>query len=194
MRTAELLRETKETKIKARLSIDSENRGLHGNTGIGFFDHMLNSFCIHGGFSLDLEVKGDLEVDCHHTIEDTGIVLGKLFSEIAGDRKKIARFGSAYIPMDESLAFCAVDVGGRGYLVYDVPVTSPMIGNYDTQITREFFYALAMNMAATLHLKIMYGENDHHKVEAIYKACARALSAALAETENAVLSAKGTLI
>ena len=131
MITVNKVRNTKETKIDMTLCVYAEERGLQGSTGIGFFDHMLNSFCIHGGFAIKLDMQGDLNVDGHHTVEDVGIVLGTLFKEVLGDKGGIKRFGHAYVPMDESLAFCAVDISGRPYIVYDVPVTAPMIGDYD---------------------------------------------------------------
>ncbi|MBE6564918.1 MAG: imidazoleglycerol-phosphate dehydratase HisB [Ruminococcaceae bacterium] len=194
MKEATLERNTKETKIRASLAVGVENGGLCGKSGIGFFDHMLNSFCVHGGFRLTLEVTGDLEVDGHHTVEDCGIVIGRLFADILGDKSGIRRFGNRYIPMDESLAFCALDLSGRPFLVFDADFTSPMIGDYDSQLTVEFFRALAFQMGATLHLKLMYGDNDHHKTEALYKAAAHAIREAMEPTANGqILSAKGTL-
>jgi imidazoleglycerol-phosphate dehydratase len=193
MVTVDKVRNTKETQIDMALSIRTKEKGLQGSTGIGFFDHMLNSFCIHGGFAIKLDMQGDLHVDGHHTVEDVGIVLGMLFKEALGDKGGIKRFGHAYVPMDESLAFSAVDISGRPYLVYDVPVTAPMIGDYDAQLTVEFMRALAYNMGATLHVKLEYGINEHHITEAVYKAVARALSQAMEETDGEILSAKGVL-
>ena len=193
MVTVDKVRNTKETQIDMALSIRTKEKGLQGSTGIGFFDHMLNSFCIHGGFAIKLDMQGDLHVDGHHTVEDVGIVLGMLFKEALGDKGGIKRFGHAYVPMDESLAFSAVDISGRPYLVYDVPVTAPMIGDYDAQLTVEFMRALAYNMGATLHVKLEYGINEHHITEAVYKAVARALSQAIEETDGEILSAKGVL-
>ncbi|MBR2461262.1 MAG: imidazoleglycerol-phosphate dehydratase, partial [Clostridia bacterium] len=167
--------------------------GLNGSSGIGFFDHMLNSFCVHGGFSVDLEMSGDLCVDGHHSVEDVGIVLGKLFAEILGDRGGIRRFGSCFLAMDEALAFCAVDISGRPFLHYSAPVTVPMIGDYDAQLTEEFMRALAVNMGATLHVRLEYGVNQHHITEAIYKAVARAIGEAVQPFGEGVLSAKGVL-
>jgi len=138
-------------------------------------------------------MKGDLFVDSHHTVEDVGIVLGKLFAEIAGDKKGIARFGQSYVPMDESLALAVIDFCGRPFLVFNAEFSSPFVGSYDTQLTLEFFRALAFNMGATLHINLMYGSNDHHKTEAIFKAVARSISASLCETGGAILSAKGSL-
>lgn len=193
MPEAEITRKTKETQITAKIKTNSENPMFIGTTGIGFFDHMLNSFCVHGGFELNLQMSGDLNVDCHHTVEDVGIILGRLFYELREKGKNINRFGSAYIPMDEALVFCAVDAGGRAYLVYDVPVKSDKIGEYDTQMTKEFFYAFAVNSAATIHIKSLYGENDHHKVEAVFKAFAKAMKEAYEPKTGPVLSTKGVL-
>ena len=194
MRTATKTRNTKETQINMTLTLEpSEKAGLYGETGIGFFDHMLNSFCVHGGFNVKLEMKGDINVDGHHTVEDVGIVLGSLFAEVLGDKGGIKRFGHAFVPMDEALAFAAVDISGRAYLVYDVPVTAPMIGNYDAQLTNEFMRALAFNMGATLHVKAEYGVNEHHITEAVYKATARAIAEAVTEKAGGVLSTKGVL-
>lgn len=193
MREAFIERNTKETQIKMTLRTESKAGSLKGSTGIGFFDHMLNSFCVHGGFEMELDMTGDLFVDSHHTVEDVGIVLGKVLAEIAGDKKGIARFGQSYVPMDESLALAVIDFCGRPFLVFNADFTSPLVGEYDTQLTVEFFRALAFNMGATLHVNLMYGANDHHKIEAIFKAVARAISASLADTGGAILSAKGSL-
>ena len=193
-RIASLTRITKETSIKMSLGLDRTGEGgLDGTSGIGFFDHMLNSFSIHGGFAISLEMKGDLDVDGHHSIEDIGIVLGRLFAEILGEKKNIARYGLSYVPMDEALARCVVDISGRPYLVFDAAFKNQMIGAYDTSLTVEFFRALAFNMGATLHIKLEYAENDHHAVEAIFKSCARAISQAVSKSDIAMLSAKGTL-
>ena len=193
MKEAFIERNTKETQIKMTLRTGSAVGGLKGSTGVGFFDHMLNSFCVHGGFAVTLKVKGDLQVDGHHTVEDTGIVLGKLFAEILGDKGGIKRFGSAYVPMDEALAFCAIDISGRPYLHYDAPVTAPMVGDYDAQLTEEFMRALAVNMGATLHIRLEYGVNQHHITEAIFKAVARPIGEAVTPFGEGVLSAKGAL-
>jgi len=193
MKEAFIERNTKETQIKMTLRTGSAVGGLKGSTGVGFFDHMLNSFCVHGSFEIELDMKGDLFVDSHHTVEDVGIVLGKLFAEIAGDKKGIARFGQSYVPMDESLALAVIDFCGRPFLVFNAEFSSPFVGSYDTQLTLEFFRALAFNMGATLHINLMYGSNDHHKTEAIFKAVARSISASLCETGGAILSAKGSL-
>ena len=193
MKEAFIERNTKETQIKMTLRTGSAVGGLKGSTGVGFFDHMLNSFCVHGSFEVEIDMKGDLFVDSHHTVEDVGIVLGKLFAEIAGDKKGIARFGQSYVPMDESLALAVIDFCGRPFLVFNAEFSSPFVGSYDTHLTLEFFRAFAFNMGATLHINLMYGSNDHHKTEAIFKAVARSISASLCETGGAILSAKGSL-
>lgn len=193
MRTAEKIRTTKETDIKMSLTLGAENGGLTGSSGIGFFDHILNSFCVHGGFKIELQMKGDLNVDGHHSVEDVGIVLGSLFAEALGDKSGINRFGTAYVPMDEALAFAVVDISGRPYLKYNVPVTSPTVGDYDAQLTEEFMRALAVNMGATLHIRLEYGLNEHHITEAVYKAAARAIKEAVTQNGGGVLSTKGVL-
>ena len=191
IRQATICRETKETQIALYLNLDGGERKIE--TGIGFFDHMLNSFAVHGGFGLILNCKGDLQVDGHHTVEDVGIVLGQAVARILGDRAGIARFGSAYVPMDEALGFCALDISGRPYLVFDAPMPQVMCGQYDTCLTVEFMRAFATHAGITLHLKSMYGDNAHHITEALYKALARALREAVRETGGEVLSAKGVL-
>lgn len=191
IRQATICRETKETQIALHLNLEGGERKIE--TGIGFFDHMLNSFAVHGGFGLILKCTGDLEVDGHHTVEDVGIALGQAVARILGDRAGIARFGSSYIPMDEALGFCALDISGRPYLVYDAPMPQPMCGQYDTCLTVEFMRAFATHAGITLHLKSMCGDNAHHITEALYKALARALRQAVTETGGEVLSAKGVL-
>lgn len=193
MRKSEMKRKTSETDISMSLELDCVSGKLTGSSGIGFFDHMLNSFCVHGGFCISLSMSGDLNVDGHHSVEDTGIVLGKLFAEILADKVGINRFGSAFVPMDESLARAVIDISGRPYLVFDADFSSDAIGDYDTQLTLEFFRALAYNMGATLHMKVEYGINDHHKTEALFKAAARAVSEAVKERGGEVLSSKGVL-
>ena len=191
IRQATICRESKETQIALYLNLEGGERKIE--TGIGFFDHMLNSFAVHGGFGLILKCTGDLEVDGHHTVEDVGIALGQALARILGDRAGIARFGSSYVPMDEALGFCALDISGRPYLVYDAPMPQPMCGQYDTCLTVEFMRAFATHAGITLHLKSMYGDNAHHITEALYKALARALRQAVTETGGEVLSAKGVL-
>ena len=164
------------------------------DTGIGFFDHMLTALAVHGGFGLRLKAEGDWNVDCHHTVEDTGIVLGRAFKQALGDRSGIVRYGHAMIPMDEALGFCAVDVSGRPYLVFDAAFPQERVGDFDTCMTEEFFRALSDNAGFTLHLRCPYGKNSHHMIEALFKACAHALCDATAENSTgAVLSTKGTL-
>jgi len=193
-RFAEINRETKETKIKLSLYIDSDTPGFTSSSGVGFFDHMLNTFAVHGGFCIKLEMTGDLNVDCHHSIEDIGIVLGSAFRKIIEQDKNITRFASEYIPMDESLALCSVDLGGRAYLVFNADFKSNAIGGYDAQMTKEFFYALSHNMQSTIHINLLYGENDHHKTEAIFKSAAKSIKNALILTgKNNIASAKGTI-
>ena len=177
MRSAEITRETRETKIRLSLCLEGGAREIH--TGIGFFDHMLHSFAVHGGFGLTMQCEGDLVVDGHHTVEDIGIVLGQALAHALGEKRGIARFGSAYVPMDEALGFCALDCSGRPFLVFDAPMPQPMCGQYDTCLTVEFMRALAVNAGLTLHLKGMYGDNAHHITEALFKALARALRQAV---------------
>lgn len=192
MRTSEITRKTKETDITLKLSLDGGDVKI--DTGIGFFDHMLNSFATHGGFGLELTAKGDLEVDGHHTVEDVGIVLGKAFCEALGDKGSIERFGSFYVPMDEALAFASVDVSGRPFLVFDADFPQDMCGDYDCSLTVEFMRALAFNAQITLHIKSVYGDNSHHITEAIFKAAAHALKAAVAPNNSGKpLSTKGVL-
>ncbi len=191
---ASLIRNTFETKIKMSISFDeTEGFGLRGTSGVGFFDHMLNSLAVHCGAVITLDMTGDLNVDCHHTIEDVGIVLGKLLSEVAAKNAPLMRYGTSFIPMDEALARCVMDISGRPYLVCDYTPKSPMIGDFDTQMVTEFFRAVAFNMGATVHLAVLYGDNDHHMVEALFKAFAHALSDAVKPKSGAVLSAKGVL-
>ena len=194
VRAAALDRRTLETQIQMSLELDRRGSGgLSGSTGIGFFDHMLNSFAVHGGFLITLSMKGDLDVDAHHSVEDVGIVLGKLFAETLGDRSGIARFGMSYVPMDEALARSVIDICGRPYLVFDAAFKNQSVGTFDTCLTVEFFRALAVNMGATLHIKLEYAENDHHAIEAIFKSAARAISQAAEMTGGGALSAKGSL-
>lgn len=192
-RTARITRKTKETEITVQLSLEGPPRAQI-RTGIGFFDHMLTALAIHGGIALEVACKGDLEVDCHHSVEDTGIVLGMALREALSDRTGIARYGSARIPMDEALACADLDVSGRPYLVCRAAFTADRVGGMDTQMVPEFFRALAFHAGFTLHLNVPYGENDHHKIEALFKAFAHALRAAAARTgEREALSTKGTL-
>ena len=191
MRSAKLERVTKETNVSVSLNLDGGDVKI--DTGIGFFDNMLTAFGVHGGFGLEVKTKGDLEVDCHHTIEDTAIVLGKVLGEALGDKSGIARYGSFYIPMDESLAFCSLDISGRPFLVFDAEFKEERIGGYDSCMTEEFMRALAFNAGITLHIKLLYGTNSHHATEGIYKAVAHALAVAVKETGKGTLSTKGVL-
>lgn len=190
-RTAEISRSTKETDVTVILCLDGGTVDI--STGIGFFDHMLTAFAVHGGMGLGLHTMGDLHVDGHHTVEDTGIVLGKAFKEALGDMKGIARYGTAFIPMDEALGFCSLDISGRPFLVFDAEFTDMRIGEYDSCLTEEFFRAFAYNAGITLHLKCEYGKNDHHKTEALFKAAAHALKAAKTVSGREILSTKGVL-
>lgn len=192
MRCATVERKTKETDI--RLSLNLDGGKIFIDTGIGFFDHMLNSFATHGRFGLEVTVNGDLNVDEHHTIEDTGIVLGKAFADALSDKNKIERFGSFYVPMDETLAFASVDISGRPFLVFDADFPQGKCGGYDCAMTVEFMRAFAYNAQITLHLKSLYGDNSHHITEALYKSCAHALRLAVKQnTSNSLLSTKGVL-
>ncbi|MDO4621708.1 MAG: imidazoleglycerol-phosphate dehydratase HisB [Eubacteriales bacterium] len=193
-RTATIERNTKETKIKVTLDLDGSGKSSL-NTGIGFFDHMLDGFTRHGLFDLDAVCDGDTEVDCHHSIEDTGIVLGTAIKEAVGDKKGIRRYGSCMLPMDEALVLCAVDLSGRPYLVYDAEFKAPSCGDMDTQMAREFFYAISYAAGMNLHIKVLYGENDHHIMEAMFKAFAKALDQAVQYDPRItdVLSTKGSL-
>ena len=192
MRCSTIQRKTKETDINLVLNIDGGDVSV--DTGIGFFNHMLNSFAVHGGFGLNVQCKGDLEVDDHHTVEDVGIVLGKAFNEALGDKSSIERFGSFYVPMDEALAFASVDISGRPYLVFDADFPQEFCGEYSTAMTVEFFRAFATNAGVTLHIKSLYGFNSHHIVEAIFKAVAHAMKIATKNNEsNIPLSTKGVL-
>ncbi len=191
-RVATIIRNTKETQIE--LSINMDGGDVEISTGIGFFDHMLNAFAHHGGFGLKLKTVGDLEVDCHHTIEDTGIALGQAIKEALGDRAGIMRFGSAYVPMDEALGFCALDISGRAFLVFQGEFPQERCGEYDTCMTEEFFRAVAENAGITLHISSQYGKNSHHMIEAMYKAFAYALKAGSRKNETGqVISTKGML-
>ncbi|MDD6023392.1 MAG: imidazoleglycerol-phosphate dehydratase HisB [Oscillospiraceae bacterium] len=191
MRASEMRRETKETKVYVSLNL--EGGPLNIDTGIGFFDHMLHAMLFYAGFGGEITCKGDLEVDGHHSVEDVGIVLGKVLKEAMGEKRGIRRFASAFVPMDESLEFCAVDVSGRPYLVMDAPMPQPMIGSYDSCLTKEFMRAFAMNSGITLHLKCHYGENAHHITEGLFKALGLALKDALRVESDQITSTKGAL-
>jgi len=177
-RTADLVRETKETKIRVRIDLDGTGV-THVATGIGFFDHMLEAFGRHGGFDLDVQADGDLHIDMHHTVEDTGIVLGQAVAKALPGFKGVRRFGHAYVPMDETLTRCAIDLSGRAYLVWNVAFPTEKIGVFDTQLFKEFHQAFAMNAGACVHLETLYGTNSHHIAESGFKALARALRTAV---------------
>jgi len=194
-RTSEVQRVTKETTIRTRLNLDGTGKTAI-STGIGFFDHMLDSFARHGGFDLEIETVGDLHIDMHHTVEDTGIVLGQALRQALQGFAGIRRFGHAYIPMDETLTRCAVDLSNRPYLIWRVAFSRPKVGDMDTELFKEFHHALAMNAGACVHLETLYGENSHHIAESGFKALSRALRLAVEfdpKTGGAAPSTKGSL-
>ena len=194
MRIGKLNRTTNETRIDVELNLDGA-----GNTqissGIGFFDHMLNLFAVHGQFDLQIKCAGDLHVDGHHSVEDIGIALGTALKAALDDKRGITRYGTFFLPMDETLALVSLDISGRPFLVCEIGELAPMIGNFDTQLVEEFLRAFAFNAGLTLHVKILHGKNSHHKVEAIFKALGHALRAAVTIDEkiSGVLSTKGVL-
>jgi len=193
MRTAAIQRETKETQISIELALDGKGKA-EISTGIGFFDHMLTALSVHSGISMKIKVTGDLYVDCHHTIEDTGIALGQALGQALGNKSGIVRYGTAYIPMDESLAMASLDLSNRPFLVFNCLFTNQSCGEYDLCMTEEFFRAFAFNSGMTLHINLLYGSNDHHKAEAIYKAVAHALKTAVQKnSDGSTLSTKGVL-
>ncbi len=194
-RIASVTRVTKETNIELELNLDGTGMA-EIDTGIGFFDHMLISFAKHGLFDLKLTVKGDLFVDCHHTIEDTGIVLGQAIAKAVGDKVGIKRYGFFMLPMDETLVLSAIDLSGRPYLVYDLDLTVPQVGYMDTEMVKEFFYAVSYAAGMNLHIKQIHGSNNHHIIEAAFKAFAKALDMATMKDirlEGQLLSTKGSL-
>ena len=193
-RISALSRKTKETDISVSLNIDGAGKAQI-NTGVGFFDHMLEGFSKHGFFDLKLQCEGDLEVDCHHTIEYCGIVLGNAIKEAVGDKKGIKRFGSCILPMDETLVLCAIDLSGRPYLVFDGEFTAERVGYMDTEMVKEFFYAISYSAGMNLHIKVLNPGNNHHMIEAMFKAFARALDEATTYDPRItdILSTKGSL-
>ncbi len=193
-RIAQIQRKTKETDIQVKLNLDGSGNSVI-NTGIGFFNHMLEGFSKHGFFDLNLNCEGDLAVDCHHTIEDCGIVLGNAIREALGDKSGIKRFGSCILPMDESLVLCAIDLSGRPYLVFDGEFTTEKIGYMDTEMVKEFFYAISYSAGMNLHIKVLTPGNNHHMAEAMFKAFARALDEAVSRDPRVqgILSTKGSL-
>lgn len=194
-RSATVHRKTAETDIKITIDLDGTGDKRSIDTGIGFFDHMLDAFARHGFFDLTVSVKGDLNVDGHHSVEDTGIVLGEAIREALGDKKGIRRYGSMILPMDEALALCAVDLSGRPYFVMDADFAQPMAGDFDTSLVREFFYAVSYSAMMNLHLRLIAKGNTHHEIEALFKAFARALDEAVSVDPRigGVLSTKGAL-
>lgn len=193
MRYAEAERKTKETAIAARLCLEPGVMETRIDTGIGFFNHMLELLAFHSGFGVQLEARGDLDVDDHHTVEDCGIVLGELFRQALGDRKGIARYGTMMMPMDETLANVTVDISGRPFLVYNCELRRENIGSFSCEMLEEFLRAFAMAARLTLHVNVLYGSNDHHKAESVFKGLGRALAAAVQITGTSVPSSKGVL-
>lgn len=193
MRSAEIVRNTAETQIRVRLSLDGDG-SFRGTSGIGFFDHMLTLLAVHGGFTLELNAKGDLDVDNHHTVEDIGIALGDALKEVLGDKRGIRRYGCFFCPMDDALSRIVLDLSGRPYFVYDVEIPVERIGSFETAMTREFFLALAMHGAMNLHMACLYGVNGHHIVESLFKGLGHALAEAVSlRGEGTILSSKGVL-
>lgn len=194
LRKADIVRKTKETDISLSINIDGRGEA-DVDTGIGFLDHMLISFAKHGLFDLNVKVTGDLIVDCHHTIEDVGIVLGEAVKSAVGDKKAIRRYGDIILPMDEALILCAVDLSGRPYLVFEGDFKSDRVGYFDTQMVKEFFYAVSYSAGMNLHIRQISGENDHHIIEGMFKAFAKALDEATIKDNRIknVLSTKGSL-
>ncbi|MDR0992824.1 MAG: imidazoleglycerol-phosphate dehydratase HisB [Ruminococcus sp.] len=192
MRTAEITRKTSETSITAAVNLDGTGKA-DIKSGVGFFDHCLTSLSKHSGIDITVCAEGDLFIDSHHTVEDIGIVLGAAFAKALGDCAGIERFASAFLPMDEALAFAAIDISKRPYLVFEADFTNDKTGEFDNCLTEEFFRAFAINAGVTLHIKKMYGKNDHHAIEAIFKAAARAIKTAVKITGSGVPSTKGSL-
>ena len=194
-RTAEVVRDTKETQIRVWVDLDGTGAS-EISTGIGFFDHMLESFARHGGIDVKIETKGDLHIDMHHTVEDTGIVLGQALDEALDDRRGIFRYGHAVVPMDEARASCALDISGRPFLVWKVRFTQEKLGEWDTELIEHWFHSVAQAAGITLHVQLLYGQNNHHVCEAVYKGFARAMRTAVEldpRKGGAVPSTKGQL-
>jgi imidazoleglycerol-phosphate dehydratase len=193
-RISEVKRTTKETDIYMKLNLDGEGKS-NIDTGIGFFNHMLEGFSKHGFFDLDVRIKGDLDVDGHHTVEDAGIVLGNAIKEAVGDKKGIKRYGYFVLPMDDALALCAVDLCGRPYLNFDAQLPDKTVGDFETTLVKEFFYAVSYSAGMNIHIKLLSGDNSHHIIEAIFKAFSKALDMATSMDSRItdVLSTKGTL-
>lgn len=192
MRSASVERKSKETEIFIAIHLDGGEVNI--NTGIGFFDHMLTAFAVHGGFGLTAQVKGDLNVDCHHTVEDTGIVLGQAFSKALGNKSGIERYGTFYVPMDEALSYVSADASGRPFLVFNAEFPQESSGCFDYCMVEEFFRAFAFNSGITLHINTLYGANSHHIAESVFKAAAHALKLAVKQSDcTAPLSTKGII-
>ena len=194
--TSELERNTLETQIKLKIDLSETAKiGFYAATGIGFFDHMLTLFARHSRMSLVVKADGDLHVDSHHTVEDVGIVLGQALKEALGDKAGINRYGTSFVPMDETLGMASLDLSGRSYLVFDCEFDNPKLGNFDTELVEEFFQAFAFNVQMNLHLKILHGKNNHHKSESLFKATGRALREAITINPeiHGVNSTKGLL-
>ncbi|MDN5277578.1 MAG: imidazoleglycerol-phosphate dehydratase [Clostridiales bacterium] len=193
-RTGRAERRSNETNVKVEINLEGQGQARI-DTGIGFFDHMLTILAGHSGFDLTVECSGDLNVDGHHTVEDVGIVLGRAFAQALGDKSGISRYGTSFVPMDESLAMVSLDISGRPYLHYEMPPLAPMVGNFDTQLAEEFFRAFSNQCGVTLHVRVLYGKNAHHMLEAAFKAFARALRQAVALEKNAdkIPSTKGII-
>lgn len=195
MRESKLKRETQETKIEIALNLDGTGESRI-KTGIGFFDHMLTLLSFHSGIDLNVSCKGDLHVDGHHSVEDIGILLGKAIREALGDKKGISRYGNCYLPMDEALVHSCLDISGRAFLVFHVSLPRDRVGDFDTELTEEFFRAVAMNSGITLHLNLVYGQNTHHIIEAVFKGFAKSLKQAISleeENQGRILSSKGVI-
>lgn len=195
MRTSTIQRETKETKIQMTLNLDGTGKTMI-DTGVGFMDHMLELFAFHSECDLEVKCQGDLKVDSHHTVEDLGIVLGQCLKQALGDKKGITRYGQMTIPMDETLVTTTLDLSGRPYLVYHVDIPNVLLGNFETEMTKEFFKAVSDQSLMTLHINEAYGENTHHIIEAIFKSFGRALKQAILideKNQNKIVSSKGVL-
>ncbi|MCC3144606.1 imidazoleglycerol-phosphate dehydratase HisB [Halanaerobium sp. Z-7514] len=185
-------RKTAETEIVVSVNLDGEGKG-NIKTGIGFFDHMLNQISRHGNFDLEISVKGDLEIDEHHTIEDTGIALGKAFAQAIGDKKGIHRFSNVLVPLDESLVRTVIDISGRPFIYHDLPFSRELVGDFPAEMVVEFLRAFAFNMGITLHVELMHGTNCHHQIEAVFKSLGRALKTAVMIDSDKIPSTKGVL-
>lgn len=193
MRQCVIDRKTKETNISLSLCLDGDGT-YKGSCNIGFLDHMFDAFCVHANVSMELQMQGDLEVDCHHSVEDLGIVLGMALKNVLEEKAGLKRYGSFYIPMDEALAFCSLDVSGRPFLVFNATFENEKVGTLDCCMVKEFFRAVCIHSGLTCHINVLYGENDHHKIEAIFKAFAHALKEAVTiEEHGVILSSKGML-